>query len=281
MDHVGACGHPLREMAAVCTILFLNHVHPDYPLIIAANRDERYDRPARSPHLISRAPAALAGLDELAGGSWMGVNAVGIAVGITNHRTYMAPDPEARSRGDIVRDALSARTLDELAWRLGEVDCRQYNPFNLLFGDAGRVRLAYARPDTRAIEIVDAPTGVHVLPNDRLGAEGFPKAARAVRLATAIATRPWPELAQGLGEILGDHALPELSEIDAPPAGSVFSVELLHRHQAICIHGDGYGTRSSTVMALGVGGVDHYLFSDGPPCTTRFVEYAQLLQGQD
>lgn len=208
----------------------------------------------------------------------MGANAAGIAVGITNQRTYAAPDPTARSRGEVVRNVLTAHTLDEIRLQLERIDCRAYNPFNLLLGTAERVQLAYARRERSAIEIVDAPAGVHVLPNDRLGADGFPKASRAVALASAVATDPWPQLATSLGALLGDHALPDITEVAVPPVGSIHSRELLHRHQAICIHGDAYGTRSSTLMALSGGAVDHYLFADGPPCTTPFVDYAGALR---
>lgn len=262
----------------MCTILFMHRVHPDHPLIIAANRDERHDRSSQPPGILDGEPAALAGLDRQAGGTWMGANAVGIAVGITNQRTYAAPDPDAPSRGQVVREALAARTLDEIDQQLRRIDCRRYNPFNLLFGNAERVRLAYARREQRAIEIVDAPTGVHVLPNDRLGADGFPKAQRAVELATAIAHEHWSQLAGGLGAVLGDHALPDIAQVARPPAGSIHSLELLHRYQAICIHGEAYGTRSCTVMALSPGRVDHYLFADGPPCSAPFVDYAHTLR---
>ena len=79
-----------------------------YPVIIAANRDEHYDRPSAPPALWSTRPKILAGKDLLAGGTWLGVNEHGLLVGILNRRSNSEPDPltQTRSRGLLCLDLL-------------------------------------------------------------------------------------------------------------------------------------------------------------------------------
>ncbi|MFW5921048.1 MAG: NRDE family protein, partial [Polyangiales bacterium] len=62
----------------MCTIVVLHHVHPRHPLIVAANRDEFYERPATPPHVLSEQPRVVGGLDRRAGGTWMGVTGGGL-----------------------------------------------------------------------------------------------------------------------------------------------------------------------------------------------------------
>ncbi|HEX2675636.1 MAG TPA: NRDE family protein [Polyangiales bacterium] len=261
----------------MCTILYLHRVHPDFPLIVAANRDEHYARPSTAPAQIAVAPRIVAGLDKRAGGTWLGVNECGLLVGLTNQRTYMPPDPRLRSRGEVVMAALRARSLDELREVLERVRPEEHNAFNLLFGDGRELFAAYSRPETARIEIDAAPEGVNVLPNDRIGAPGFPKAERARALASALPMTAWSELAPRLGQVLGDHALPELAAVPQPPPGSTFDHATLHRMEAICLHGAEYGTCSASLIALGKRGVAHYWFADGPPCTASWRDVTALL----
>src|SRR4051812_6070784 len=116
----------------MCTLIAAVHVFADMPLVIAANRDERTSRPARPPFLWpdERRPRLLAPRDEQAGGSWLGLNDLGLFVGITN-RAGVALDPSRRSRGALVMDALRAPSAGDLHARLAALDARAYNPFHL------------------------------------------------------------------------------------------------------------------------------------------------------
>jgi uncharacterized protein with NRDE domain len=131
-------------------------------------------------------------------------------------------------------------------------------------GRRAGVAILYARQDG-AREVQRLGTGVHVLCNDRLGAPGFP---RGERLATALA-RPaaWPDVVAELEQHLGDH-----TRVDPPP--SHLPEALARELTATCIHSPTYGTRSSTVLALGEGRVIAYRHADGPPCVTPFREVA-------
>src|SRR5206468_12767125 len=110
------------------------------PLVVAANRDERLDRPAAAPFLWSGSPRFIAPRDELAGGTWLGLNEHGLFVGLTN-RAGAAPDPTRRSRGLLVTDALGAASAAELAARIALLDPRAHSPFLLVWADRAEAHL--------------------------------------------------------------------------------------------------------------------------------------------
>ena len=79
----------------------------DFPLIVAANRDEHYDRPSAAPSLIETTPKIIAGRDLRAGGTWLGVNSAGLMVGVLNrHLDGNSPVADARSRGLLCMELL-------------------------------------------------------------------------------------------------------------------------------------------------------------------------------
>src|SRR5258706_13330667 len=77
--------HSVKQLV-VCTLALYFHCFASYPVIVAANRDEHYDRPTAPPALLNDEPAMIAGKDLRAGGTWLGVNEYGLAVGILNRR---------------------------------------------------------------------------------------------------------------------------------------------------------------------------------------------------
>jgi len=261
----------------MCIILYLYRAHAELPLVIAANRDEYYARPADPPRLLHERPRALGGVDRRAGGTWLGCNEHGLFVGLTNQRTFRAPDPSARSRGEVVNAALTARGADEVIEQLGRLDPAHYNAFNLLFGSGAGLYAAYSRPELARIEIAAAPEGVHALPNDRIGAAGFPRAERARALALPLRAHAWPQLQHELGRILADHERPPLSQVPEPPPHASIDRLHLYRSGSICTHGDVYGTCSASMLAFSERGLQSYLYADGPPCRTPFVEVGHLL----
>lgn len=250
----------------MCTILAATRVHPDYPLIVAANRDEFLDRPALPPHEVR--PGIFAGLDLEKGGSWMGATRSGLFVGLTNQHTERLLPPAPRSRGEIVLDALSAGSLDQALRYLQSLTPSQYNPFNLLLGDSSRLFVAYSWAAPR-MEPIELPPGLHILANDRLASPLYPKTIRAEQLARPLLHRPWDDLLPGFASLLADHSLPPL-----PPDPPVCDEELrpvARSLQALCVHTDrGYGTRSSTALVIAPGGLAHYAFADGSPCKAPF-----------
>jgi uncharacterized protein with NRDE domain len=120
----------------MCTFVILRRPGSKWPVIIGANRDEMIDRPWRPPgrHWPDR-PEIVAGRDELAGGSWLGVNDFGVAAGILNRMGSLGPAPGQRSRGELVLEALDHADAAAAAAALAALDPRAYRTFNLLVAD--------------------------------------------------------------------------------------------------------------------------------------------------
>lgn len=260
----------------MCTIVAIKGRHPRFGLVVAANRDEFYARAATGPRVVHEAPRAVAGVDVKSGGTWMGANARGVFVALTNQRQYAGADPTKASRGEVVLDALAHDSVEGVDALLEALDARDFNSFNLFYGDADTLRVAYARHDRRHVEVETLDDGLWVLPNDRIGSPDFPKTRRALALVEPVAAAPWETLRDGLVQALGDHEMPPIDAVPEPPEGARFDHGTLRRLQALCIHTPIYGTRSATILALEPGRVAHYLFADGAPCRTAFADVTEL-----
>ncbi len=120
----------------MCTLVILRRPDHDWPVLVAANRDERADRPRRPPgrHWPDR-PDVIAGIDELAGGTWLGINDHGVVAGVLNRRGSLGPDPRLRSRGELVLEALDHADAVAAADALSAIDGRSYRSFNLIVAD--------------------------------------------------------------------------------------------------------------------------------------------------
>jgi hypothetical protein len=120
----------------MCTLIMLRRPQSPWPIIVGANRDEMVDRPWSPParHWPDRADV-VAGRDELAGGSWLGVNDHGVVAGILNRHGSLGPAPGHRSRGELVLEALDHADAKAAAGALSELDARAYRTFNLIVAD--------------------------------------------------------------------------------------------------------------------------------------------------
>src|SRR5688572_20087430 len=164
----------------MCTIAILIDVVDGAPLVLAANRDEVYARPARPPEVLMAAPRIAGGVDALSGGTWLAVRADGRFAAVTNQRAMASPPPGLRSRGLAVAELAAAGDPDGC---VAAIDPAAYASMNLVWGSPGGVAVAYSRREARTLEIERLSRGVHVLCNDRLGADG---SSRAERLARGI-----------------------------------------------------------------------------------------------
>lgn len=259
----------------MCTLIALHQVHRDLPLVVAANRDELYARPASGPMLLSASPRIVGGRDELKGGTWLGASERGFFVGLTNQRTPEPPDPSLRSRGEVVLGALGQPGLQAAVDWLGRLDASAYNSFNLLVGDGRALFVAYARRESPRLELAPLAPGIWALPNDRLGSLEFPKIDRAVELARPLAALPWEALVPRAQAMLADHALPAPERVaEAPPW---LPPELRPRLQALCVHTPVYGTVSASLLAFSARGLQRYLHAAGPPCRAPLVDQPALV----
>jgi len=241
----------------VCTLAIAWQCLPETPIAVAANRDERFDRPASAPTTYRETPLVIAPRDETAGGTWIGYNEFGLFVGITNRWV----DREGvRSRGALVADCLSYSTVEEASSFVADTVLKhRYAGFNLMLADATDAIL-FEYDGTLRKTVFDP--GVHVVVN--VGADGsrFESTSHPDRgtAQAAAATIVRNELAVKTGET---------TEAWLKRAGAV-----LGDHEfGVCIHGDGFGTRSSSLISLQTDGDrirDRYLFASGPPCQTAF-----------
>ncbi|WP_049979660.1 NRDE family protein [Halolamina rubra] len=246
----------------MCTLTLAWQVFEDAPVAVAANRDEQRDRPSESPALIEEEPAVVAPRDAKAGGTWQGYNESGLFVGVTNRWTDAELAGE-RSRGLLVRDALREPSAEDAVRTVEHaVEEHEYAGFNLVLADENAAFLL--EWDGRLL-VRQLEPGVHVVVN--VGASDAP----AIPASAAERGREQAEDAAAVRTAL----LPEPDE--EPDAWLDRAASVLGDHEfGVCVHENGYGTVSASLIALG-GGDDGFAaddvrfeFADGPPCETAF-----------
>lgn len=223
----------------MCTVVILRRPGHDWPLLLAANRDEMADRPWRPPgrHWPERENVT-AGIDELAGGAWLGVNDEGVVAGILNRRDSLGPDPSLRSRGELVLEALDHFDADDAAQALGDLDGRSWRSFNMVIADnrdAYWLRSLGAVAGGR-IEIQPIEEGLSMITSGELNDMTAPRIAHNRKLFEA-APVPDPEIDDWSAwqELLAGRAHPD-------GAGPEEAMTVVTDH--------GFGTLSSSLIAL-------------------------------
>jgi uncharacterized protein with NRDE domain len=231
----------------VCLIVLARDLHPDYPLILLAHRDEFVARPTTALHWWPGSDI-LAGRDDLAGGSWLGLSRRGRFAAVTNVRQG-PPEASARSRGELVTDWLSSSStaLDSYAAPLAAA--AQYSGFNLLFGGwfAGET----AREASLQLHYVSnrfaprpVPTGISALSNGEFDAP-WPKVRRAKQQLARLL---------GSGEMPTEHWLDVLAhpeqanDAELPDTGIGLARERWLSPSLIT--GPHYGTRAASLLTL-------------------------------
>lgn len=229
----------------MCLIVFAVDVHPQYPFIFAANRDERHDRPTTRAQFWAEDPSILAGRDEVAGGTWCGVTRTGRFGAVSNFRDPSTHRPDAPSRGNLVRRYLT----DGRAPRQYLIDLEEkasaYNGFNLIVGDLTGVTIGYFSNRGGSPELL-AP-GIHGVSNHLVNTP-WPKVEQSKeRLKRYVNEIGSEELdTDALFEILRSTERPPDEQL--PDTGLDLEAERLVSAPFI-IHPT-YGTRCSTVMVL-------------------------------
>ena len=148
----------------MCTVVLLRRPDHPWPLILGANRDEMLDRPWRPPgrHWPDRADV-IAGLDEQAGGSWLGLNDHGVAAAILNRRHSLGPAPDKRSRGELILEALDHADAVTAAAALSALEPSAYRPFNMVIADNRDAFWLRNLGDSGGLSAHPVPDGISIL----------------------------------------------------------------------------------------------------------------------
>ena len=238
----------------MCTLAVAWRVDRRWPVVVAANRDERLGRPAEGWALrgLPGGGRMAAPRDVRAGGTWIGVSARGVFAGLTNYHAPLPwyPDLSRRSRGELVGLALAAGSAAAAREALRGTDGAHWNPFHLLVADGERAFLWWH--DGEAGALVDLDPGLHVV-TERSPRGACPR-GELVRARWPLDPSP--------------PRLRELLTVHAPPPES-----------ATCIHRDPeYGTRSAAVLRLAPELRSSELYaSDVRPCLAPLEDLSDLL----
>lgn len=253
----------------MCTLAILYRPSASWPVILGANRDEMLDRRWRPParHWPDR-PHIVAGLDEQAGGSWLGLNDDGVAAAILNRQGSLGAADGKRSRGDLVLAALDSPTAEDAAEAILGVDALDYRPFNLVIAD--REHVIWLRNEAEhgsgQVERFAVPVGVSLLTERDLNDTESPRIARYLDRFRA-APAPDPESGDWAAwrTLLADR---EPSPDQGPTATMSITTDF------------GFGTTSSSLIALPTDSegarAPVWLFASGRPDDTDFAPVGAL-----
>jgi uncharacterized protein with NRDE domain len=221
----------------MCLLVCAIDAHPDYQLVLAANRDEFYDRPADAMHWW-KDQSILAGRDKQAGGSWLALDRRGRLCAVTNIREVPLVQGEA-SRGEFpVEFVTSDVSAEQFGEGLTNSESR-YGAFNLLLWDTSRAHYASNRYNQRSVV-----AGIHGLSNGEFDAP-WPKSLR-LRAALKQELVSTTLDTEALFEALADRQRPD--DADLPQTGVGLDMERMLA--PIFIASEIYGTRASTVIAI-------------------------------
>lgn len=225
----------------MCLVLIGYHVHPAYPLVIAANRDEFFHRPTRKAGFWEDQPTVLAGRDLEKGGTWLGIDTAGRVAAVTNYRE----PPQQRtnsgdlSRGFLVRDYLTGSSpvqvfLEDVARNL-----HRYDGFNLFAGDQRNLYFI----STYMEKPVSLAPGIHGISNGALDYP-WPKVLLGKSRFDGILQKQEVINEEDFFTLLADRTVPDTGPV--PESG--LDIDTARLIAPIFVHGEKYGTRSSTVL---------------------------------
>lgn len=225
----------------MCLIAFAWNTHPDYPLILVANRDEYHQRPTAPLAFWSDAPELCAGRDLRDGGTWLGLHRAGRLAAVTNVRDPVALDGKVRSRGELTTGFLLSTDSGADYARQLHARAPEYGGYNLLLWDGTELTYASNAPQPNARPLA---AGVYGLSNAQLDTP-WPKVCR-VRLAMQgwldSGLREWDALIAALADDV------QAPDEELPDTGVGLDTERLLSPPFI--RSPGYGTRCTSVVRI-------------------------------
>jgi uncharacterized protein with NRDE domain len=225
----------------MCLILVAYRIHPEFPMIVVANRDEFYERPTANASIWPEPSGILAGRDLQAQGTWLGVTASGRFAAVTNYRGDDSVVSTNTSRGSLVAEFL--RSGQESATYLPKlITCSDnYQGYNLLVFDGENLAYASNRGSDR-LQLLQA--GIYGLSNQHLNTS-WPKVNKG-RAALQSLIGEGEVSADNLMELVSDSTPAPDSEL--PDTGVPLDWERML--SAAFVSSETYGTRSTTVVKI-------------------------------
>jgi hypothetical protein len=236
----------------MCLLIVIREIVPQWPLVIAANRDERYDRPSEPPRLINDQPGVFGGRDKVAGGTWLAVNQHGMIGAIANRPLGDGPRKSTRSRGLLCLDAAHERSPIAVADMIGSaLEADDYDGFTLVCATASGANAFYYDGSLREKSL---GRGVFVVTTGDANDRSEVKTGHALELIGSAQPETLNEWIALLEEVCRDHA-------GGPPG-----------LETLCMHGSEGGTRSSAILAFHETDPQCNLFRycPGKPCETPY-----------
>lgn len=252
----------------MCSIIVVNHKLKEFPLMIAANRDEDYKRPSGPVQVLSQNPLIVGGKDKAKGGTWLAVNEHSLFATITNQGLK---DDKLASRGEIPLELLKCKTLDEMVEWVEGLNPSKYNGFNLVFGNNKHIFVAHSYI-LHSMVISELPEGISVITSDMKFNGQSDKAAfihQKLEALFALEDVSWLTVYKKLKKILAN--------VD-------YKIKLKPRKKDGKLYG--HCTRSSSILAFSEEGLVRYKFhdrtaykprkSEREPYIPRYKDYIDL-----
>ena len=239
----------------MCTLI-VDHRPESERLIVGANRNEHYDRPSSPPEWrLDREVPIFAPRDERSGGTWIGLNAEGLFAGLTN-RFGHPPDPDRRSRGELIPRVLDSDSVDEAASTLESFEASNYNPFHLIVAHRQAGWLVVSNGERMSLSPLES--GLTVITERSFGAAD---ARRKVNVRRQCL----------------EH-LDARDELDEAALRSVLSTCDAGSMDAVCVDIPemNYGTKSSTLFRS-TSDDTRYRHAEGPPCEVDYEDCSPSL----
>ncbi|QJR79405.1 NRDE family protein [Alteromonas pelagimontana] len=229
----------------MCILFIAYQQREDYPLIIAANRDEFHARPTQHSHIWHDVPQIFAGRDLQAGGTWMGVTRSGRIAALTNIRESGKNAAEKTTRGRLVKNFLASQCDADSYTQELKSSARQYNGFNLLYGDWRELQVF----SNRQGRVQKLDSGIYGLSNDDLNSP-WPKVTRGMSALKQYCQKTDFFDEEMLFELLRNKE--QAQDEVLPDTGVGYEWEKIL--SSIYINTPQYGTRSSTLLLIQANG---------------------------
>ena len=241
----------------MCLLALQYKLVPEAPILVAANREEFYERPSQAPSIQSGKPRVLCGTDLQAGGTWLGVNQHGLVVAVTNRRRTVPTFP-SRSRGSLCRELLkSDSAVQARDMAMEELSTGKYDGANYVCVDAESGWVVHSADEIDAVEIQE---GLNIIANNDLNDRQDERVDMARRLLT-------------------------LHTLDSPVKFLAVASKVFARppsppgRPSIVIRGSERGTVSSTLIALGKKPRDAiYQYAPTAPDRSRYEDFSPMLR---